>query len=84
MIIYHEGWTRLRCKVIGFPPVLLPVVTAPALPSPAAAVAVATGRAGFGRVESESSVDASPSSRALFAAAPMIATPAAPPLPAEP
>jgi hypothetical protein len=84
MVIYHEGWTRLRCKVIGFPPVLLPVAAAPALPSPAVVVAAAAGGAGFRRLESESSVDASPSSRVLFAAAPMIATPAAPPLPAEP
>ena len=29
-VIYHEGWTRLRCKMIDFPPVLLPVVAAPA------------------------------------------------------
>jgi len=86
----------LRCKVTGFPPV---PAAAPEAPSAAAVVPVvlvaavvdvvaAAAAAGFMRLESESSVDISPSSRDLFDAAPMIATPAVPPAvepaPAEP
>src|SRR6266851_7398976 len=77
--LYHEGWTRFRCKVIGFPPVLPPAAAALALPSAAAVVVVAgvmVAAAGFRRFESESSVDTSPSSRVLFEA-PMMATPPA-------
>ena len=74
----------MRCKVTGFPPVLpsaaavVPVVLLVVVVDVVAAAAVA----GFMRLESESSVDTSPSSRDLFDAAPMIATPAVPP--AEP
>ena len=64
------------CAARRSPLVPLPVVAAPALPSPAVAVIAAAGTAVFRHLESESSIDASPSrsSRVLFAAAPMIAT----------
>ena len=72
----------MRCKVIGFPTVLLPpaALSAVAVVAVVVAVVAAAAVAGFRRLDSESSVDASPSSRVLFDAAPMIATPAAPPV----
>src|SRR6266702_1339177 len=71
---YHGGWTRLRCKVMGFPPAAPPAF---ALPSAGVVVTAAAATAGFKRLASESSVATSPSSRVLFAAAPMMATPPA-------
>ena len=39
--MYHEVWTRFRCKVTGFPPVLLPLTeAAEALPFAAARAVV--------------------------------------------
>jgi hypothetical protein len=84
---YHEVWTRFRCKMTGFPPVLLPPAeAAEALPSAAAQGVVRVVVADFMHLESEFSINNSPSSQFLFDAAPMdssqLATPAVSPSPA--